>query len=136
MFCLSHRIIIQCSSLDCKECWLSYTYYFCRLQLMIYKFLLDSLISDGFSSRQFFDFFSLNPHSTLSEEISDSTTPLGFTAKVELLNSACFSAKIVIIIIMKQMILTYILKIGKKKKIDYLTKYLHKLEFVSKLSTW
>lgn len=80
---------------------------------MIYKSLLDSLISDGFSSRQFFYYFSLNPHSTLSEEVSDNTTPFGFTAKVELLNSACFSAKIVIII-MKQMILTYILKIEKK----------------------
>lgn len=65
---------------------------------MCYKFLLDSLISDGFSIRQFFNFFSLNPHSTLSEEIADSTTSFGFTAKVELLTSACFST-----IIMKMM---------------------------------
>lgn len=52
-----------------------------KLQLMCYKFLLDSLISDGFSIRQFFNFFSLNPHSTLSEEIADSTTSFGFTAR-------------------------------------------------------
>lgn len=90
-FCLSPWIIIQCSFLNCKRCWLNYIYYFCRLQLMCYKFLLDSLISDGFSSRQFFDFFSLNPHSTLSEEICACTTPFGFTAKVQLWSSACFS---------------------------------------------
>ncbi|KAA0035313.1 hypothetical protein IC582_026718 [Cucumis melo] len=53
-----------------------------KLQLMFYKLLLDNLISsDGFPIRQFFDFFSLNPHSTLSEEIADSSTSFGFTAK-------------------------------------------------------
>ncbi|KAG6570766.1 Exonuclease V, chloroplastic, partial [Cucurbita argyrosperma subsp. sororia] len=52
-----------------------------KLQLMCYKFLLDCLICDGFSTRQFFDFFSLNPHSILSEEIADSTVSFGFTAK-------------------------------------------------------
>lgn len=56
---------------------------------MFYKFLLDNLISDGLSIRQFFDFFSLNPHSTLSEEISDTTTSIGFTAKVDLLTAIC-----------------------------------------------
>ena len=61
-----------------------------RLQLMCYKFLLDCLICDGFSTRQFFDFFSLNPHSILSEEIADSTASSGFTAKVELLTSSFF----------------------------------------------
>ncbi|XP_022140311.1 exonuclease V, chloroplastic isoform X2 [Momordica charantia] len=53
-----------------------------KLQLMCYKYILDSLIPDGFSSRQFFDFFSLNPYSTLSEEITESITSFGFTAKI------------------------------------------------------
>ncbi|XP_057956601.1 exonuclease V, chloroplastic-like [Malania oleifera] len=44
-----------------------------RLQLMCYKFLWDNLVADNFPSKQFFDFFTLNPHYILSEEIRKNT---------------------------------------------------------------
>uniref|UniRef100_A0A5B7AUI1 Exonuclease V n=2 Tax=Davidia involucrata TaxID=16924 RepID=A0A5B7AUI1_DAVIN len=52
-----------------------------RLQLMCYKYMWDNLAADNFPSRQFFDFFSLDPHYILSEEIRENTTNSGFPAK-------------------------------------------------------
>ncbi|KAF5744681.1 hypothetical protein HS088_TW07G00258 [Tripterygium wilfordii] len=52
-----------------------------RLQLMCYKYLWDSLVAEKFSSRQFFEFFSLDPYYLLCEEIHLSTVSSGFPAK-------------------------------------------------------
>ncbi|XP_059315096.1 exonuclease V, chloroplastic-like [Lycium ferocissimum] len=52
-----------------------------RLQLMCYKHLWDSLVADEFPSRQFFEFFSLNPHHILSAEIRENTAKCGFPAE-------------------------------------------------------
>lgn len=50
---------------------------------MCYKSLWDSLAATSFSSRQFYDSLSLNPHYMLSEEIRENTANSGFPAKVE-----------------------------------------------------
>ncbi|XP_048325081.2 exonuclease V, chloroplastic isoform X2 [Ziziphus jujuba] len=52
-----------------------------RLQLMCYKHMWDSLVTDKFPSRKFFDFFSLNPYSILSEDIRERTAYSGFPSK-------------------------------------------------------
>jgi exonuclease V len=52
---------------------------------MCYKYMWDNLVADHFSSKQFFDFFTLNPHSVLSEEIRERTADSGFPAKVSTL---------------------------------------------------
>ncbi|XP_059660611.1 exonuclease V, chloroplastic-like isoform X2 [Cornus florida] len=52
-----------------------------RLQLMCYKYLWDNLAADNFPSRQFFDFFSLDPHSILCEEIRETTANSGFPSE-------------------------------------------------------
>ncbi|XP_035541469.1 exonuclease V, chloroplastic-like, partial [Juglans regia] len=53
-----------------------------RLQLMCYKYLWDNLVTDEFPSNRFFNFFSLNPYSILSEEIRENTAKSGFPAKI------------------------------------------------------
>lgn len=58
------------------------TFGFARLQLMCYKYLWDSLVADKFPSRNFFDFFSLNPHYILSEDIRTNIAKSGFPAEV------------------------------------------------------
>ncbi|KDP44101.1 hypothetical protein JCGZ_05568 [Jatropha curcas] len=52
-----------------------------RLQLMCYKHLWDNLVADKFPCKEFFDFFSLNPHYILSKEIRDNTAKAGIPAK-------------------------------------------------------
>ncbi|CAN4119043.1 unnamed protein product [Withania somnifera] len=52
-----------------------------RLQLMCYKHLWDSSVADDFPSRQFFEFFSLNPNHILSAEIRENTAKCGFSAE-------------------------------------------------------
>ncbi|PSR95170.1 Exonuclease [Actinidia chinensis var. chinensis] len=52
-----------------------------RLQLMCYKYLWDNLVADNFPFRLFFDYFSLNPHSVLSEEIVAHACKSGFPAE-------------------------------------------------------
>ncbi|XP_055834998.1 exonuclease V, chloroplastic [Solanum dulcamara] len=52
-----------------------------RLQLMCYKHLWDSLVADDFPSRQFFEFFSLNPNHILSAQIREHTAKCGFAAE-------------------------------------------------------
>lgn len=52
-----------------------------RLQLMCYKYMWDNLVADNFPSNQFFDFFTLNPHYILSEEIQQNTAKSGIPAK-------------------------------------------------------
>ncbi|KAE8038895.1 hypothetical protein FH972_011363 [Carpinus fangiana] len=49
-----------------------------RLQLMCYKYMWDNLVAGHFSSKQFFYFFTLNPHSVLSEDIRERTADSGF----------------------------------------------------------
>lgn len=49
---------------------------------MCYKHLWDSLVDDDFPSRQFFEFFSLNPNRILSAEIRENTAKCGFPAEV------------------------------------------------------
>ncbi|KAI8573731.1 hypothetical protein RHMOL_Rhmol01G0299000 [Rhododendron molle] len=51
------------------------------LQLMCYKYLWDNLVANEFPSRKFLDFFSLNPHSNLSEEIIAHSCKSGFAAE-------------------------------------------------------
>ena len=57
-----------------------------RLQLMCYKYLWDNLVADSFSSKQFFDFFSLNPSHILSKEIGENTAKSGFPVEVKILS--------------------------------------------------
>lgn len=57
--------------------------YFDRLQLMCYKHLWDDLVADKFSSKDFFDFFSLNPYYILSKDIRENTAKAGIPAKVK-----------------------------------------------------
>ncbi|TXG73896.1 hypothetical protein EZV62_002475 [Acer yangbiense] len=52
-----------------------------RLQLMCYKYMWDNLAAGNFPSRQFFDFFSLNPYHVLSEEVRENTAEAGYPAK-------------------------------------------------------
>ncbi|XP_075634559.1 exonuclease V, chloroplastic-like [Castanea sativa] len=52
-----------------------------RLQLMCYKYLWDNLVADSFPSKQFFDFFTLNPYYILSKEIREITAKSGFPVK-------------------------------------------------------
>lgn len=52
-----------------------------RLQLMCYKYMWDNLVADNFPSQKFFDYFTLNPHSILSEEIRERTADSGFPAE-------------------------------------------------------
>ncbi|WCJ41072.1 hypothetical protein M5689_021960 [Euphorbia peplus] len=52
-----------------------------RLQVMIYKLLWDYLVADKFHSKEFFDFFSLNPNNVLSKDIRTSTALAGFPAQ-------------------------------------------------------
>ncbi|KAL8151053.1 hypothetical protein V2J09_020861 [Rumex salicifolius] len=51
-----------------------------RLQLMCYKYLWDNLVTDNFPSQRFLNFFSLNPHHILSDDIRKSTSASGFPA--------------------------------------------------------
>jgi len=50
------------------------------------KVMWDNLVADHFPSKQFFDFFTLNPHSVLSEEIRERTADSGFPAEVSTLS--------------------------------------------------
>ncbi|KAK9689605.1 hypothetical protein RND81_09G070900 [Saponaria officinalis] len=52
-----------------------------RLQLMCYKYLWDMLVSDNFPSKQFYEYFSLDPEHTLSDEIKMSTADSGFPSE-------------------------------------------------------
>ncbi|XP_057956604.1 exonuclease V, chloroplastic-like isoform X2 [Malania oleifera] len=52
-----------------------------RFQLMCYKLLWDNIVAVEFPSKQFFNFFDLNPHYILSEEIRRSAAKSGFTAE-------------------------------------------------------
>ncbi|XP_074303486.1 exonuclease V, chloroplastic [Silene latifolia] len=52
-----------------------------RLQLMCYKYLWDKLVSDEFPSKQFYEYFSLDPEHTLSDDIKMSTADSGFPAE-------------------------------------------------------
>lgn len=61
--------------------------YVGRLQLMCYKYMWDNLATGAFPSRQFFDYFSLNPDHVLSEEIRESTADAGYPAKVNVIFS-------------------------------------------------
>lgn len=56
-----------------------------RLQLMCYKYLWDNLVADSFPSKQFFDFFTLDPYYILSKEIRENTAKSGFSVKVKIL---------------------------------------------------
>ncbi|KAL5832966.1 hypothetical protein ACOSQ3_016640 [Xanthoceras sorbifolium] len=52
-----------------------------RLQLMCYKYMWDNLAAGNFPSRQFFDFFSLNPYYILSDEVRETMAKSGCPAK-------------------------------------------------------
>ncbi|GAB2286868.1 hypothetical protein Dimus_021257 [Dionaea muscipula] len=52
-----------------------------RLQLMCYRYLWDNLVADDLPSKQFFDWFSLDPNHILSDEIKMSTADSGFPAE-------------------------------------------------------
>ena len=50
---------------------------------MCYKYMWDNLVANNFPSRQFFDFFSLNPYYVLSEEVREIMAEAGYPAKVQ-----------------------------------------------------
>ncbi|KAK9126823.1 hypothetical protein Scep_015669 [Stephania cephalantha] len=52
-----------------------------RFQLMLYKHLWDIIVIRDFPAAQFFNDFVLNPQHTLSEEVQQKATSLGFSAK-------------------------------------------------------
>ncbi|KAK9127262.1 hypothetical protein Syun_016059 [Stephania yunnanensis] len=52
-----------------------------RFQLMLYKHLWDIIVIRDFPAAQFFNDFVLNPQHTLSEEVQQTATSLGFSAK-------------------------------------------------------
>ena len=52
---------------------------------MCYKYIWDNLVADNFPSQKFFDFFTLNPYSILSEELRERTADSGFPADVRTL---------------------------------------------------
>uniref|UniRef100_A0A7N0R8K3 Exonuclease V n=1 Tax=Kalanchoe fedtschenkoi TaxID=63787 RepID=A0A7N0R8K3_KALFE len=52
-----------------------------RLQLMCYKYLWDNQIMNEFPSTQLFNFFSLDPHCILSDDIQETTANSGYEAK-------------------------------------------------------
>ncbi|CAN0911548.1 Exonuclease V, chloroplastic [Linum grandiflorum] len=51
-----------------------------RLQLMCYKYIWDSLAAGNFPAEQFYDFFSLNRYTILSQDIRDTATEAGIPA--------------------------------------------------------
>ncbi|KAJ4837993.1 hypothetical protein Tsubulata_041383 [Turnera subulata] len=52
-----------------------------ELQLMVYKYLWDSLVAGNFQARKFFDYFNLNPYHILTEEIRENFAKAGLQAK-------------------------------------------------------
>ena len=50
---------------------------------MCCKRMWDNLVADKFPTKKFFDYFSLNPYTMLSEVIIERTANLGFPAKVK-----------------------------------------------------
>ena len=50
---------------------------------MCYKYLWDNLVADTFPSKEFFDFYRLNPHYILSKEITENTAKAGVPAEVK-----------------------------------------------------
>ncbi|XP_051113623.1 exonuclease V, chloroplastic-like [Andrographis paniculata] len=52
-----------------------------RLQLMCYKYMWDSLVTNKFPSQKFFDFFSLNPNKILSQKIRENAAGSGFASE-------------------------------------------------------
>ncbi|KZV49940.1 exonuclease V, chloroplastic [Dorcoceras hygrometricum] len=59
-----------------------------RLQLMCYKHLWDSLVTNKFPAQKFFDYFSLNPHYILSPEVRRVTEKSGFPSEAVFLIKA------------------------------------------------
>ncbi|MED6194170.1 hypothetical protein PIB30_026035 [Stylosanthes scabra] len=65
-----------------------------RIQLMCYKYLWDSLVSNQFPSREFYQYFDLNPKRALCEDLKKASSYSGLNAKtlkevVECYQSAC-----------------------------------------------
>ncbi|KAM3208081.1 hypothetical protein ACQJBY_063024 [Aegilops geniculata] len=52
-----------------------------RLQLMCYKYLWDSLISEKFPAENFFSYFDLNPDFLLSDDVKRYISSIGFNAQ-------------------------------------------------------
>ncbi|XP_062085944.1 exonuclease V, chloroplastic [Humulus lupulus] len=52
-----------------------------RFQLMCYKRMWDTLVSDNFPTKKFLDYYNLNPYNILSEEIIERTAKVGFPAQ-------------------------------------------------------
>ncbi|CAA6654799.1 unnamed protein product [Spirodela intermedia] len=52
-----------------------------RLQLMCYKYLWDNTVAHSFPSDEFYSYFGLDPHSTLSDDVRDYSARLGVHAK-------------------------------------------------------
>ncbi|KAL1208600.1 Exonuclease V [Cardamine amara subsp. amara] len=52
-----------------------------RLQLMLYKLLWDTIVKEGFPAGPFFDYFSLNRHYVLSQDVRDNIANAGIQAQ-------------------------------------------------------
>ncbi|MED6176195.1 hypothetical protein PIB30_085743 [Stylosanthes scabra] len=52
-----------------------------RIQLMCYKYLWDSLVSNQFPSREFYHYFDLDPKRALCEDLKKASSNSGFSAE-------------------------------------------------------
>ncbi|CAN8244377.1 unnamed protein product [Cochlearia groenlandica] len=52
-----------------------------RLQLMLYKLLWDTVVKEEFPAKRFFDYFSLNRHYLLSQDVRDNIAIAGIPAQ-------------------------------------------------------
>ncbi|KAL5711287.1 hypothetical protein ACHQM5_021760 [Ranunculus cassubicifolius] len=52
-----------------------------KLQLMCYKYMWDILVTSDFPARRFYNFFGLNSHYILAQQIQDLSAASGFPAK-------------------------------------------------------
>lgn len=55
----------------------------CRFQLMCYKHMWDKSVGENFPTKQFLDYYNLNPHRILSEDIRENAADAGLPAEVE-----------------------------------------------------
>lgn len=49
---------------------------------MLYKLLWDTIVKEGFPTEPFFDYFSLNRHYVLSQDVRDNIANAGIQAQV------------------------------------------------------
>lgn len=53
-----------------------------RLQVMLYKLLWDTVVKEEFPATRFFNYFALNRHEVLSQDVRDNIADAGIPAQV------------------------------------------------------